>query len=97
MPRGAEAGASGDKAALLRQVTKQVFVLGVAFVENSTLGSLQSSKDVFDPFIGTSYLNTSAKGRNTARQRKEEQPPCPGSPAALQPWSWTKSHSCIAG
>lgn len=84
MQRGAEAGASWDKAALLRQVTKQVFVLGVAFVENSTLGSFRRSGDIFDPLIVTPYFNVSAMGRKIARQRKEEQPPCPVSPAVLQ-------------
>ena len=84
MQRRTEAGASWDKAVLLRQVTKQVLVLGVAFVENSTLRSLQRSKYIFDPFIVTPYFKISVMGRKISQQRMEEQQPCSVSPEVLQ-------------
>lgn len=84
MQRRTEAGASWDKAALLRQVTKQVFVLGVAFVENDTLGTLQRSKDIFDPFIITPYFKISVMSRKITQQKEKEQQPCPVLPVVLQ-------------
>jgi len=47
---------------------KRVFVLGVAFVENSTLRSLERSKCTFDPFLVMPYLKISVVGRKISAE-----------------------------
>lgn len=69
----------------------------VAFVKHSPLRSSQAGTFMSDPSIAMSCSRVSVVGRKTAPQRKEEQPPCSGSLAALHCQNWADCCSWITG